>query len=155
MIGDGKDLLYVGTDPNGLVYRVNRKTKDVYVVHDAPETEISALALDKAGNLYAATAEAMPQTPESEAAGATEQIGRPEGGTSGAPIPSPSRPEPKPPELPNPNPGEPEPIPKQSDAVKKLMIMVETTRPHHHSTSKKSSHKPTEEANPATEPASA
>src|SRR5204862_859051 len=66
MISDGKDLLYVGTDPNGLVYRVNRRTKDVYVVHDAAETEISALAMDKAGNLYAATAEAMPQPSESE-----------------------------------------------------------------------------------------
>lgn len=113
MIGDGKDLLYVGTDPNGLVYRVNRKTKDIYVVHDAAESEISALALDKNGNLYAATAEAMPQASETEPAGAAEQIGRPEGGAGGAPIPSPSRPEPKPPELPNPNPGEPDPIPKK------------------------------------------
>jgi hypothetical protein len=26
LASDGKDLLYVGTDPNGLVYRVNRKT---------------------------------------------------------------------------------------------------------------------------------
>src|SRR3954469_18618320 len=89
MISDGKDLLYVGTDPNGLVYRVNRKTKDIYVVHDAPESEISALALDKAGNLYAATAETTPQAGGAEGAGATEQIGRPEAGGSGAPIPSP------------------------------------------------------------------
>src|SRR5688572_24244791 len=50
MISDGGDLLFVGTDPHGLVYRVNRKTKDVYVMHDAPESEISALARDKAGN---------------------------------------------------------------------------------------------------------
>src|SRR5688572_6733756 len=28
LISDGKDLLYVGTDPNGLVYRVNRKTNE-------------------------------------------------------------------------------------------------------------------------------
>ncbi|MEO6435355.1 MAG: hypothetical protein ABIP55_06285 [Tepidisphaeraceae bacterium] len=119
MISDGKDLLYVGSDPNGLVYRVNRKTKEVYVVHDAAEAEISALALDKAGNLYAATAEATPPEAEGEPAGATEQIGRPEGGTSGgAPIPSPPKEEPKPPELPDPNPGEPAPIPK------KLMILA-------------------------------
>src|SRR5437764_11663364 len=56
----------------------------------------------------------MPQAgAENEPPGAAEQIGRPEGGTSGAPIPSPSHPEPKPPELPNPNPGEPDPIPKK------------------------------------------
>jgi outer membrane protein assembly factor BamB len=113
MISDGKDLLYVGSDPNGLVYRVNRKTKDVYIVHDAEEAEISALALDKDGVLYAGTAEAMPQTAEGEPAGATEQIGRPESGTSGAPIPTPPAGEPKPPELPDPNPGEPDPIPKK------------------------------------------
>jgi ligand-binding sensor domain-containing protein len=58
MIGDGKDLLYVGTDPNGLVYRVNRKTKDVFVLYDAAESEISALALDRDGNLYAGTGQA-------------------------------------------------------------------------------------------------
>jgi hypothetical protein len=127
MISDGKDLLYIGTDPNGLVYRFNRKTKETYVMHDAPESEISALALDKAGNLYAATAESMAQASEAEPAGATEQIGRPEENTSGTPIPAPSHPEPKPPELPNPNPGEPDPIPK------KLMILVTrpTTGAHH------------------------
>jgi hypothetical protein len=80
------------------------------------------LALDKSGNLYAATAESMAQASESEPAGATEQIGRPEESTTGTPIPAPpAKPEPKPPELPNPNPGEPDPIPK------KLMILV--TRP--------------------------
>ena len=113
MTSDGGDLLYVGTDPNGLVYRVNRKNKDVYVMHDAAETEISALVLDKKGNLYAATAEAMPTEGEGETTGATEQIGRPEGETSGAPIPSPDHPQPEPPKPPDPNPGEPDPIPKK------------------------------------------
>jgi WD40 repeat protein len=114
LISDGKDTLYLGSDPNGLVYRVNRKTKDVYIVHDAAESEVTTLALDKKGNLYAGTAEAMPQEgAEGEPAGATEQIGRPEGGTSGAPIPTPPTDEPKPPELPDPNPGEPDPIPKK------------------------------------------
>src|SRR5215207_2336467 len=74
MTSDGGDLLYVGTDPHGLVYRVNRKTKDIYVMHDAPESEISALVRDKAGNLYASTAEATPAGGEEEPAGATEQI---------------------------------------------------------------------------------
>ncbi|HEX8524392.1 MAG TPA: hypothetical protein VF669_19205 [Tepidisphaeraceae bacterium] len=114
MTSDGKDLLYVGTDPDGLVYRVNRKTKEAYVVHDAPESEIGALALDDKGNLYAGTAEAMEQTPGGETGGAaSERIGRPDGGgAGGVPIPAPARPEPKPPEMPDPNPGEPDPIPK-------------------------------------------
>src|SRR5688500_17254816 len=30
--GDGKDVLYAGTDPNGLVYRINRKTQEVFVL---------------------------------------------------------------------------------------------------------------------------
>jgi hypothetical protein len=125
MISDGKELLYVGSDPNGLVYRVNRKTKEVYIVHDAAESEISALSLDKKGNLYAGTAEAMPQAGEGEEGGATEQIGRPEGGTSGAPIPTPPPSEPKPPELPDPNPGEPDPIPK-----KLVIVAAPATKKH-------------------------
>jgi hypothetical protein len=113
LISDGKDTLYVGSDPNGLVYRVNRKTKDVYILHDAAESEVTTLALDKKGNLYAGTAEAMPQEGEGEPAGATEQVGRPEAGTSGAPIPTPTPSEPEPPKPPDPNPGEPDPIPKK------------------------------------------
>ena len=31
MISDGKDLLYLGTDPNGLVIRLNRKTKEAFI----------------------------------------------------------------------------------------------------------------------------
>ena len=82
MIGDGKDLLFVGTDPNGLVYRVNRKTKDVFVLYDAAESEISALALDADGNLYAGTGQAA-ETEETGAAeeAETEKAGRPEGGS--------------------------------------------------------------------------
>jgi outer membrane protein assembly factor BamB len=118
MVSDGKDLLYVGTDPNGLVYRINRKTKDVYILHDAPESEISALALDKDGNLYAGTAETVPQAGSTEPAGTSEQIGRPQSESNANPIPAPEHPAPPtPPELPKPNPGEPDPIPK------KLMIL--------------------------------
>ena len=113
MTSDGGDLLFIGTDPNGLVYRFNRKTHEVYVMLDAAESEISALVRDKEGNLYAATAEAMQQPTEGEPTGATDQIGRPESSTSGAPIPTPVEPEPQPPKLPDPNPGEPNPIPKK------------------------------------------
>src|SRR5688572_27459037 len=61
LAGDG-DLLHVGSDPNGLVYRFNRKTGETFVVYDAAETEVTALARDKAGNLYAATAQATEPT---------------------------------------------------------------------------------------------
>ncbi|MDB5173108.1 MAG: hypothetical protein JWN51_1881 [Phycisphaerales bacterium] len=113
LISDGKDLLYVGTDPHGLVYRVNRKTGDSFVLYNAAESEISALALDKQGNLYAATAEAKesPLGPAENAAEA-EKNGRPEGGSVGVPIPSDRPKEPTPPPPPAPNPGRPDPIPK-------------------------------------------
>jgi len=37
LVSDGGDLLYVGTDPNGLVYRVNRKTGESFILYDAAE----------------------------------------------------------------------------------------------------------------------
>src|SRR5258706_2433976 len=113
MISDGKDLLYAWTDPNGLVYRINRKTREVFVLFDAPESEVSALALDAKGNLYAGTAEASEKQPAPPGAdeGAKEKAGRPEG-TGGVPLPSQPPENPKPPAVPDPNPGEPNPIPK-------------------------------------------
>lgn len=47
--------IYLGSDPHGLVYKFDPKTKKGTVLFDAPEPEISALTLDAAGNLYAAT----------------------------------------------------------------------------------------------------
>ncbi|MGD0141018.1 MAG: hypothetical protein ABSD28_19315 [Tepidisphaeraceae bacterium] len=113
MISDGKDLLYLGTDPDGLVIRLNRKTKEPFIVYNAGETEITALALDGAGNIYAATGQVSEhqtaQQPEAE----EKASGRPEQPGSPAPIPSnPAPAPPQPPPLPNPNPGEPAPIPK-------------------------------------------
>jgi hypothetical protein len=133
MISDGKDLLYLGTDPNGLVIRLNRKTKEAFYVYNAGETEITALALDGAGNLYAATG----QVSEHQANQAPEQPekpgGRPESGGTAQPIPPnpiPAPPQPTPP--PNPNPGEPKPIPKgpsirapASDSPKMMGIMTD------------------------------
>jgi hypothetical protein len=111
LISDGNDLLYAGTDPNGRVYRVNRRTGEAFVMYDAPESEISALALDRRGNLYAATGQPS-RTPEAAAGPATpHDIGRPEGGTTGFPIPAEPPADPTPPPMPDPNPGEPEPIP--------------------------------------------
>ncbi len=110
LLSDGKDLLFAGTDPNGLVYRINRKSGEVFVLYDAPETEISALARDAKGNLYAATAQAT--EPGAEGIGITEPVGRPETAAPGGPIPSERPPEPEPPSLPDPAPGEPLPIPR-------------------------------------------
>ena len=112
LVSDGEDLLYVGTDPHGLVYRVNRKTGENFVLYNAPESEIGALALDKKGNLYAATSEARDQSGPAAPAAENPTQGRPEGGETGVPLPSESPKQPKPPQLPDPNPGEPNPIPK-------------------------------------------
>jgi hypothetical protein len=112
LVSDGKDMLYVGTDPNGLLYRVNRKTGESFVLFDAPEAEISGLVIDAQGNIYASTAEAREEGAAAATAGAAEKNGRPEGGAAGVQITSEPPKEPKPPELPNPQPGKPEPIPK-------------------------------------------
>lgn len=54
--GDG--MLYLGTDEDGLIYRINLDTGKPYVMYDAAEAEISALAVDTQGNIFAATAAA-------------------------------------------------------------------------------------------------
>src|SRR4051794_15547804 len=101
LISDGGDLLYVGTDPNGLVYRVNRKTGESFILYDAAEAEVTALALDAKGNLYAGTAEArddLPGMPALAGAAAAEVSGRPEG-TTGVPLPSNRPNDPEPPKV--------------------------------------------------------
>jgi hypothetical protein len=118
-----KGMIYAGTDPNGLVYRIDRKTKEFFVLYDAAETEVSALALDRTGNLYAGTAQAGDASgrPSAEI---PSQIGRPEEAPAGVPIPSQPPPEPKPPEMPDPSPGEPDPIPKTVQP-KSMVILQE------------------------------
>jgi len=44
LVSDGKDLLYVGTDPRGLVYKVNRKTDESFIVYDALYSWLLALS---------------------------------------------------------------------------------------------------------------
>jgi hypothetical protein len=109
MLSDGKDLLYIGSDPNGLVYRVNRKTHETFVMYDAQESEISALALDAKGNLFVGTSEASDQPTPPEDTGAKDKQGRPEGGPGGVPIQAKPPANPTPPAMPNPS---PDPIPK-------------------------------------------
>lgn len=113
LASDGKDLIYAGTDPNGLVLEINRKTGAMRVLYDAAESEVSALVRDDKGNLFAATADAQAASAENASGGAAdESSGRLEATPGQLPIPAPGRSEPKPPDLPNPSPGEPLPIPK-------------------------------------------
>jgi hypothetical protein len=127
LCSDGNDLLYVGTDPNGLVLRVDRRNGELYVLYDAPESEISALARDARGNIYAATAEAVEAQAQPEAA-EVEQTGRPEAESRAVPIPGPPRSTPEPPEVPKPAPGEPLPIPKDAQP-KSLLILTDAQVP--------------------------
>jgi hypothetical protein len=114
------DEVLVGTDPEGLVIRVNRKTGDWFILYDAEESEIVALARDGAGRIYAAaSAPVEPTEGEPSTPGAP---GRPEAGTE-LPLHREAPAVPEPPKLPDPTPGEPEPIPKQpSDPVKHMSI---------------------------------
>jgi hypothetical protein len=116
MIYDGADTLYVGTHPNGLVIRVNRKTKKVFFLYNAAESEVTALALDADGNLYAATGDVSGQSDHPDDDQAKDKTGKPEGKASGDEIPSQPPTPPTPPAPPtNPNPGQPNPIPKANN----------------------------------------
>ncbi len=50
---DAKGNLIAGSDGSGLVYRIAPDGK-AFVLYSAPKKEITALALDSAGNIYAA-----------------------------------------------------------------------------------------------------
>jgi hypothetical protein len=52
---DDKGRLVLGTDPEGLLLRFDPGTKAMEVLYDADEPEISSLAIDGKGNIYAAT----------------------------------------------------------------------------------------------------
>lgn len=58
VVVDADGTIYAGTDTDGIIYKIEARDGK-YVsraLYDAREEEISALALDPAGNLYAATA---------------------------------------------------------------------------------------------------
>ncbi len=117
LVSDGKDLLYVGTDPHGLVYRVNRKTGESFVVYNATESEVAALALDRQGNLYAATAEAQEEGVPVRMPRVTPPVGgRPESTPAASPLPSDHPKEPSPPPPPSNDPNRPNPIPRSPKA---------------------------------------
>ncbi|MBI4859705.1 MAG: hypothetical protein HY815_05510 [Candidatus Riflebacteria bacterium] len=56
------DCIYVGTEPSGLVLRVDSAGKAT-TLFDAPQAEIRALALDSRGKLYVAATTAQKTTP--------------------------------------------------------------------------------------------
>lgn len=71
MIGAPDGTLYAGTDEDGLVYRIDPKDNKPFLLFDAAEKEISALALDEKGRLLVGTGEAKQ---------AAQQPGKPSGG---------------------------------------------------------------------------
>ena len=98
--------------PNGLLYRVNRKTGESFVLYNAPRRRSAALVMDAKGNIYAGTAEAREEGAAAATAGAAEKDGRPEGGAAGVPIPSEPPKDPSRRSCPTRSPVKPDPIPK-------------------------------------------
>ena len=58
LVRSQEGLIYAGTDKTGLVVEINPRTKKSRVILDAKEKEISALAVDESGAVYAATSDA-------------------------------------------------------------------------------------------------
>ena len=85
-----------------MVVRINRKTGESFILYNAGESEITALAMDPAGNLYAATGEAGERQAANAPQSKPETNGRPpgEGGEKPIPATKPGNP-PKPPEPPH------------------------------------------------------
>jgi hypothetical protein len=127
--GGGAEMLYVGSDPHGLLLRIDSKSGEVFVVYDAAETEISALAWDASGDLLAATAQATPDAEADIAAGFDER-GRPDSaGNTGVPIDAVPPENPLPPVSPEPLPDEPKPIPKNRNLLLRADDEPPTTLP--------------------------
>lgn len=118
LMADKGDDIVVGTEPEALVLRVNVKTGDWFVLYDAGESEVAAMARDAEGGVYVAVALAA------------EVAAREQPPTAGRSRLSPDIPlhreppaVPQPPALPNPTPGEPEPIPKKAVPAQRLRVL--------------------------------
>ena len=72
--------VFAGTDTDGLIYRID-ETGRPFIVYDAAEPEVGALAVAADGTLYAGTADAEQARPGRLAGAAEEESGRPEGDT--------------------------------------------------------------------------
>lgn len=78
---DAAGRIYMGSDSDGLIYRVtigNHDKPEVFVLYDAPEPEIGALLVLDDGTVYAGTADADQARPGRLEEAATDQSGRPE-----------------------------------------------------------------------------
>ncbi len=83
------DVVYAGTDGEGLVYRLTRQDDEgapfrSFIVYDASEPEVGALLLGKDGNLYVGTADADQARP-----GRLSEVVEEETGTPDDPQPQP------------------------------------------------------------------
>lgn len=109
VVGNTADMVIVGTDPDGLVMRVNVVNGDWFVLYDAAEPEIVALAMHPSGDIYAAASTVVESASPDEGGDATggKEIG------PDVPIRREPPAAPEPPVLPDPAPGEPEPIPQE------------------------------------------
>ncbi len=91
----GKDgQLYAGSDQNGLVFEINVTAKTGRIILDADEKEITALAVDARGGVYAATSDVSKVgdgaiQPSQEKTGRTETTSAPTSAPAPAPIPVP------------------------------------------------------------------
>ena len=93
------ETLYAGTDTEGLVYSIDRKSGTRRLLFDAAESDIVALAIDKAGDLLAAASDATPGVPAAEPGADT---GRPETPEADHAKPDAAKPDAAEPELPKP-----------------------------------------------------
>jgi hypothetical protein len=78
---DSLGRLYVGSDTDGLVYRVTLKpdaATEVFVLYDAPEPEIGALLVRPDGTVFAGTADANQARPGRLEEAAASEAGRPQ-----------------------------------------------------------------------------
>jgi len=124
---DAKGNIYVGSDNEGLVYRVvlnDIGVPEVFVLYDAPEPEIGAILVLNDGTVYAGTADAKQARPGRLEEAATAESGRPE-----STKPTDAKPDPG--DMPQ-IPPKPEPMdqPKQSQNTQpKQDIKAQTTTP--------------------------
>lgn len=94
---DSRGRLYVGTDTDGLIYRVALGAAggpEPFVIFDAPEPEIGAILVTADGTVYAGTADANQAKPGRLEAAAKVESGRPTVDTEPVDVPKPPQPEP-------------------------------------------------------------
>lgn len=85
---DKKQRIYVGTDTDGLIYRITEKEDgkaSAFVLFDAPEPEIGALLVLGDGTTYAGTADANQARPGRLSKAANKEVGRPKVSQPAAP----------------------------------------------------------------------